>query len=69
MVLVIAGFSLIALIDLIPLLRKRSPRGVFAFLALFILGLSLAVLQTAGIKLPSIMLALETCVRALGLGY
>ncbi|HWS29768.1 MAG TPA: hypothetical protein VN512_06570 [Clostridia bacterium] len=69
MVLIIAGFTLIALIDLIPLLRKRSPRGVFVFLALFILGLSLAVLQTASVKLPSIMLTLETCIRTLGLGY
>ncbi len=69
MALILIGFLLIALIDLIPLLRKRAPRGIFAFLALFIPGLTLAVLQASGVEPPSIMRLMETCVRALGLGY
>lgn len=69
MVLVLAGFALIALIDLIPLIRRRSGRGAAAFIILFVPALTLAVLLVNGVEVPSMLLLLQDMLKALGLSY
>lgn len=69
MALLLIGFAVIALMDLPPLIRQRSWRGIAAFCLLFLSALTLSVLQTMGVEVPSIMLLLGKLVRAMGLGY
>jgi hypothetical protein len=69
MALVLAAFLLIALIDLVPLIRRREGAGIFAFLLLFIPALAIAMLQAYNITVPSAMLLLGEVFKALGLSY
>ncbi len=69
MALILAGFALIALIDLRPLIRRRSGRAVVAFFLLFIPALTLSVLRACKIEVPSVMLLMGDALRALGLSY
>lgn len=69
MVLVLIGFALIVLIDLIPLIERRSGRGVAAFILVFGAALTLSLLETQGVDVPSIMLMWGDVVRTLGLNY
>jgi hypothetical protein len=69
MALAFAGFILIALIDLVPLIRQREGRGVLAFLLLFIPSLVIAYLLAKNITVPSAMLWLGEVFKALGLSY
>ena len=48
--LVVTGFALIVLLDLIPLIRKKDGHGIAAFLLLFSPALVLAVLQAVGVE-------------------
>lgn len=67
--LLLIGFALIALIDLVPLLRRRSWRAAAAFLFLFAAALTLSVLLVNGVKVPSVLILLGDAVRALGISY
>ncbi len=69
MALMLAGFALIALIDLIPILRRRSGRAAAAFLLLFAAALALSALQTSGVAAPSILHLLGDALKALGISY
>ena len=66
---VIAGFVLIAWMDLTPLIRGRKWRAVAAFVCVFAVALTLAVLTVLNIEIPSIMYAWGNFIRWLGLGY
>ncbi len=66
---VLMGFALIALMDLVPLIRQRKGRAIAAFLVVFAVALPLAVLQALNIEVPSIMYAWAHFIRWLGLGY
>jgi hypothetical protein len=63
------GFALIILIDLKPLIRARKGRAIAAFLVMFAVALTLAILQALNIEVPSTMYAWGNFVRWLGLGY
>ncbi|HWQ75002.1 MAG TPA: hypothetical protein VN441_06785 [Syntrophomonas sp.] len=67
--IVIGGFALIALIDFLPLIRRRKWRAVAAFACVFAVALALAVLTVLNIEVPSAMSAWEDLIRWLGLGY
>ncbi len=69
MALILAGFALIALIDLVPVIRRRSGHTAAAFLLFFVPALALAVLQAQGVELPSAMILLWKALHALGLNY
>jgi hypothetical protein len=69
MVMILIGFALIALIDLIPLIERRFGRGVAAFILVFGVALTLSVLEAQDVDVPSIMLLWGDAVRALGLNY
>ena len=69
MAFLLIGFAAVALIDLPPLIRLRSWRGIAVFCVLFLSALTLSVLQVMGIEVPSVMLLLGKLVRAIGLGY
>ena len=66
---ILIGFSLIALIDLAPLIRLRKGRAIAAFAVLFAIALLLAVLQALNIQVPSVMYAWRGILRWLGLEY
>ena len=69
MALILAGFALIALIDLIPLIRRRSGYGIAVFLLIYAAALILAVLNSKKVKVPSIMILLGELLEKLGLRY
>lgn len=69
MTMILIGFLLIALIDFLPILKRRQKRSAAAFLVLFLPALTLAVLQIMKIEVPSIMLLLGKVIRALELNY
>ena len=69
MALLLMGFALIALMDLTPMIRRRKWRAVAAFLLLFAVAVTLAVLQTLKVKIPSVMFAWGDLIRWLGLAY
>ena len=69
MALMLVGFGLVALIDLVPLIKRRSRRGVAGFLVMLATALTLAVLEAKGIDVPSIMLLWGDVLRPLGLSY
>ena len=67
--LILAGFALIVLVDLIPIIQKRSGRSAFALLLFFIPALVLAVLLQLKIEVPSLMLLLGNLLKMLGINY
>lgn len=69
MVWILGGFALIAFLDLAPLLRRHNKRAVAAFLFLFCIALSLAILQALGVKVPSTMMTLDALCKSVGLAY
>ncbi len=69
MILILFGFALIVLIDLTPIIRRRSGRAAVAFLLLFAAALVLSVLQANSVEVPSVMLLLGDALKALGLSY
>ncbi len=69
MITVLIFFALILLIDLYPIVRRRSWRGAFGFLLLFIPALTLAILQQKNIEVPSLMLALGDLLKSWGISY
>ena len=69
MIFVLVSFILIALIDFIPLSRYRAKWGTFAFLTLFVVGLTISILEAIGIDVPSIMMLLWDGLKTLGIIY
>lgn len=69
MVLILIGFTIIALIDLIPLIRQHSKSGIAAFSIIFMTALTLAILQKNKVEVPSVLLLLDGALRALGISY
>lgn len=69
MLLILAGFSLLLLLELPPLIRKGQKNAVITFLIVFFLALALGLLQDAGITIPSVFTPWERLLRALGLYY
>ena len=69
MTLMLIGFALIALIDLTPIVRRRSLRDGAVFLVLFASALTLGVLEVRGAEVPSMLLLLGNMLKALGLSY
>jgi hypothetical protein len=66
---VAAGFALIALIDLIPLIKKRFWHTMRVFLAVFAAALTLSALLAGGVAVPSVMLWLGSLLKAIGISY
>ncbi len=69
MALALLGFMLIALVDLIPILRKRSWVTLFVFLLFFLSAIALRVLQEMRINVPSVFLFLGGILKAIGISY
>ncbi len=69
MVPMLLSFVLVALIDLVPLVRRRAGRAAAAFLCLFVPALSLAALEIMGIRVPSSLGLLGGTLRSLGAFY
>lgn len=66
---VISGFALIALLDFLPLIRRKKWRAAAAFACVFFAALTLEVLTVFHIEIPSVMSAWEGFIRWIGLGY
>ncbi|MPM57416.1 hypothetical protein SDC9_104238 [bioreactor metagenome] len=69
MVLILTGFTLIALIDLIPLIRQHAKSGIAAFSIVLITALTLAILQINKVEVPSVLILLGDALKALGISY
>jgi len=69
MFLVLAGFILIALIDLIPMFRQHSKNQIIAFFTFFCPAFAIALLVQLNIEVPSLLLLLDGLFKAVGLSY
>lgn len=69
MAMILIGFTLILLVDLVPLVRRRSWRGTIGFLLFFIPALTLAVLRQKNVEVPSLMLILGDLLKTWGISY
>lgn len=66
---VIGFFSLIVLIDLIPLIKKRKWFAVAAFSCVFTVAFILAIFNVYKIEFPSILKTSGDFLRRIGLSY
>ncbi|WP_099205256.1 hypothetical protein [Scatolibacter rhodanostii] len=66
---IVIVFAIIAWIDLLPLIRKRSWKGIAALLFFFIPALVLAVLWNYKIQVPSTLLTLGEALKSMGISY
>ncbi|MPN17919.1 hypothetical protein SDC9_165276 [bioreactor metagenome] len=69
MALILTGFALIALIDLIPLIRQHTKSGIAAFSIIFMTALTLTILQTNKVEVPSVLILLGDALKAWGISY
>ncbi len=69
MVWLIILFSLIALVDLAPLIRKKEWRDVTALSILLGLALVISVTNQLGTPIPSSFMAMDKLMRNIGLYY
>lgn len=69
MLLIIVFFSLIALIDLIPIVKKKLWHDFAAWMILFLPAVAISVLIALHIKIPSAMILIGDALKAIGLSY
>jgi hypothetical protein len=67
--IILTGFTLLLLVDLVPVLRRRSWRTALAFLLFFLPALVLAVLRKNMAEVPSLLLFLGDVLKAWGVSY
>jgi len=66
---VLVGFSFIVLIDIVPIIKRRSWRSLAALLLVFIPALAFALLLVTGVEVPSSLKFLGDVLKSLGLSY
>lgn len=69
MVAVVLIFGLIALIDLPPLIRKKDWKDVAAFGFVFVLALTVSVLNELKVPVPSTILTADKWMHQIGINY
>lgn len=66
---VLTCFALIAVVDLIPILRHGLKSCVLPFAVLFGGALALQTLLALHAEVPSVLMALDAAMKAVGLSY
>lgn len=69
MTVLLLVFALLALMDLTPLIRKKSHRGIVGFFVLFTPALVLAILLRNKVEVPSLLQAVDSVFKTLGISY
>ncbi len=69
MLLIIIGFILLAIIDLIPLVKLKAKKGIRAFIVLFSLALILGLLSSTRLEIPTIAEMFARFFEKIGIGY
>ncbi len=69
MFFILLGYVLIAIIDFVPLVRKRRKKDVAAWLVMFTLTLSITILMNLKIEVPSALKLIGDGLKAIGLSY
>ncbi|MGI5935559.1 MAG: hypothetical protein ACOX7I_01965 [Oscillospiraceae bacterium] len=69
MATVIVAYVLVALLELIPIIKSRSWRHIVIFGVLFTISFALAILLKLKVRVPSIMLFLGDLLRSCHLTY
>ncbi|MDR1630614.1 MAG: hypothetical protein LBS36_10450 [Oscillospiraceae bacterium] len=66
---ILTGFALIAVIDLVPLILQRRGRAIAAFLTVFVIALTIAVLPALGVQIPPVLTFFDKLFKSIGLSY
>lgn len=66
---IITVFVIILLMDLEPMLRKGSAKGLVVFLLIYLPALTLMILWQLKIPVPSVLLMLGSAMKSVGLNY
>lgn len=69
MIYVVIGFSLIVLIDLVPLIKQKRRKSIAVFSGMFAISLTLAVLMVYNIEPFSLHMYVQDLFKAIGLTY
>lgn len=69
MLAIILCFGLIALLDLLPLIRRKDWKDVAAFGFFFALALTVSVLNELKVPIPSPILTADEWLHQIGLHY
>lgn len=69
MIAILICVLVVILGDLIPLIRRRSVRGVIALLLVLIPATVMGIMHIRHIEVPSLMLAIDDFMRSWGLSY
>lgn len=69
MLAVVLIFGLIALIDMVPLIRRKDWKDVAALGIVFALALTVSVLNQLKVPIPSTVLSADTFMRQIGVHY
>lgn len=69
MIAILICVLVVILGDLIPLIRRRSVRGVIALLLVLIPATIMGIMHIRHIEVPSLMLAIDDFMRSWGLSY
>ena len=67
--LILIAFALLAFADLIPLIRKKSRRGILGFFFFFIPAFVIAILLYSKVEVPSLLQAVDNTFKAFGISY
>lgn len=63
------GFGFVVLIDLLPLIIQRNLKAIIAFIIVFALALTLAILQVIDFNIPPLLYIVEKGLQSIGLSY
>ncbi len=69
MLAVVLIFGLIALIDMVPLIRRKDWKDVAALGIVFALALTVSILNQLKVPIPSTVLSADTFMRQIGVNY
>lgn len=69
MLAIVLIFGLIALIDMVPLIRRKDWKDVAALGIVFALALTVSILNQLKVPIPSTVLSADTFMRQIGVNY
>jgi protein-S-isoprenylcysteine O-methyltransferase Ste14 len=66
---IVIAFGFVALVDLVPLIKRRSKGAVVTFCVIFALAFVMAVLHSQNITMPSTLRYIGQLMKSVGISY
>ena len=69
MVLMLAAFAVIALFDIVPVVKQRAWRDVAAVSWVYVAALAISILLVLHVQIPSLMELIGDVLKSIGLSW